>query len=321
MSPSKKRKAKGPASPAVETASATATAKAGDKKSTTPTTAVAVLGGNSGSNDDKRAALHAEIDYTPLTLQDIHDRLVELCRRVPKIPSDGFRLEPPHDTTSTTANGTGNSTNKSKSSNTAEDEPGTATDTATDTATISPPPHFPNDCPYDKTKIRAWAAGLQHVLEEFHLLVALVSAATYRWASERSGAADQHLALLGQELARSQENIIGRVHPRIHDVLAPVVSVVTHKTVTTTTNDNINDNTSDNDNNNSTTTKIQQNYYVTIPEDIDYVNLCHAAAARNAASLRQVVLANFDKLLRTVQDYLEAQNKDSQHDVARGFVY
>ena len=245
---------------------------------------------NIHSSKDERAALHAEIDFTPLTLQDIHDRLVELCRRVPKIPADGFRLD--HSDSATTAADATNSTNI--------------------TSTTIPTPHFPNDCPYDKTKIRTWAAALQHVLEEFHLLVALVSAATYRWASERSGAADQNLTALGQELARSQEQILGRVSPRIHDVLAPVVAVVTDKTVTTTTTAATTG---------EETIKTQQNYYITIPEDIDYVNLCHAAAARNAASLRQVVLANLDKLLRTVQDYMQAQVNDSQHDVARGFVY
>jgi hypothetical protein len=47
---------------------------------------------------------------------------------------------------------------------------------------------------------------------------------------------------------------------------------------------------------------------------------CYTMLARNAGSLRHVVLANFDKLLSAVTDYLEATHKDGQHD-ARGFVY
>jgi len=257
MSPSKKRKA----------AAATST------NSTAGTISNHTNNNNKETPDQERASLHAEIGYTPLTLQDIHDRIVELCRRVPKVPDDGFSLA-------------------------IVDEK----EAAAKESTI-PVPTTP--CPYDKTAIRAWAAALQVVLEEFHLLVALVSAATYRWGTDRSGAADQNLQLLSTELARSQEQILGRVSPRINDVLAPVVSLLTDKTVTTKTSDDI---------------ETKQNFFITVHEDPDYVSLCYAAAARNAASLRQVVLANFDKLLRTVNDYTAATTKDSQHD-ARGFVY
>ena len=222
-----------------------------------------------------RAALHAEIGYQPVSLQDIHDRIVELCRRVPPVPVSGFAL--------------------------LEDEGKAQPKDTARTATI---PVAQTPCPYDKAQIRAWAAALQTVLEEFHLIVALVSAATYRWGTDRSGAADQNLGLLSNELARSQEQILGRVSPRINDVLAPVVSLLTDKTVTTKTD----------------TAEIKQNYFIQVHEDPDYVHLCYAAAARNAVTMRQVVLANFDKLLQSLQDYLQAQTNDSQHD-ARGFVY
>ena len=43
--------------------------------------------------------------------------------------------------------------------------------------------------------IREWAATLQAVLEEFNLLVCCVSTATYKWGTDRSGAADQNLSL------------------------------------------------------------------------------------------------------------------------------
>ena len=95
--------------------------------------------------------------------------------------------------------------------------------------------------------------------------------------------------------------------PRLNDVLAPVVTLVTDKTVTTKHDDD-------------EKTETKQNYFVTTQEDPDYANLCFCILARNAELLRQVVLANFDKLLQAVQDYLTAMHKDSQHD-SRGFVY
>ena len=108
------------------------------------------------------------------------------------------------------------------------------------------------------------------------------------------------------ELHRSQEQLVGRVAPRLSDVLAPVVSLLTTKTITTKLDDGV--------------TEVKQNYFCTALEDPDYVQQCYVILARNAVSLRHVVLANFDKLLLAVRDYLEATHKDSQHD-ARGFVY
>lgn len=84
-----------------------------------------------------------------------------------------------------------------------------------------------------------------------------------------------------------------------------MVTLLTDKTVTTKQDDG---------------TEIKQNYFVTTQEDPDYVDLCFTILARNAPLLRQVVLANFDKLLQAIQDYLAALHKDSLHD-SRGFVY
>jgi hypothetical protein len=103
---------------------------------------------------------------------------------------------------------------------------------------------------------------------------------------------------------RAQEQLIARVSPRLNDVLAPVVTLVTDKTVTEKVDGK----------------EVKQNYFITTHEDPDYANLCYTILARNAGSLRQVVIANFDKLLRAVHDFLNAQHKDNQHD-SRGFVY
>lgn len=227
---------------------------------------------NADDPKSTRATFHKDVGYKQLSLQDIHDRIQAICLRVPEIPESHFALSKP------------------------------TNDVPSDEST-SPLPK--NPCPYDKEEIRKWAASLQIVVEEFNLLVACVSAATYIWGTDRSGAAEQNLSLLSGELVRSQEQIMARVTPRLNDVLAPVVTLVTDKTVTTKLPDG---------------TEVKQNYFATTLEDPEYVDMCFTILARNATLLRQVLLANYDKLLQSIQDYLAAQHKDSQHD-ARGFVY
>lgn len=158
---------------------------------------------------------------------------------------------------------------------------------------------------YSKKEIRQWAMTMQSVMEEFHLLVACVSPATYAWGTDRSGAADQNLGLLSSEFLRAQEQLHSRVTPRLNDVLAPVVSLITDKTVTTKTEDGV---------------ETKQNYFMNTYEDPEYVDFCFRMLARNAVSMRQVVLANFDKLLRAIHDFLQAQVMDTQSH-SRGFVY
>lgn len=230
-----------------------------------------------------RSSLAEDVDFTPMTLRDISDRIHELCQRVPSVPDNVFRLE------------------------SAESNGKTETDDAEDDSSV-PTPQSSNGqakIEYDHEAIRLWATALQTVLEEFNLLIACISPATYVWGTDRSGAADQNLSLLSNELVRSQEQILARVTPRLNDVLAPVVSLVTDKTVTIKTPKG---------------EEIKQNYFRTTFEDPDYVRLCHTILARNAVLLRHVVLANFDKLIKAVDDFLNAQHSDSQHD-ARGFVY
>lgn len=152
--------------------------------------------------------------------------------------------------------------------------------------------------------VREWAAQLQAVLEEFNLLVCCVATATYKWGTDRSGAADQNLSLLSGELGSSQEQIASTVTPRLTNVLAPVVDLVIEKTVTTTNKDGM---------------EVKENHFTRKLVDPDFVKLCHKILARNAPLLRQVVLSNFHKLLRCLKDYLKAQKNDTQH--SRGFTY
>ena len=150
---------------------------------------------------------------------------------------------------------------------------------------------------FDEELVKEWAGQLQSVLEEFNLLVCCVATATYKWGTDRSGAADQNLNLLSGELASSQEQIASTVTPRLTNVLAPVVDLVIEKVVTTK-NDQGNE--------------VKENQFARKLVDPDFVKLCHGILARNAVLLRQVVLSNFQKLLKVLKDYINAQKNDSQ---------
>lgn len=257
------------------------------KKRKTSTTSSAIA--PSGKNKKLSTSIHpldhsANLDYSPLSLQDIYNRIADLCRKVPAIPESGFEL------------------NKDDHM---QEETSTPNAETPFISSLSGAVSNNADVKYNKAAIKAWASALQTILEEFHLLLACISPATYVWGTDRSGAADQNLSLLSNEMVRSQEQIAARVSPRLNDILAPVVTLVTTRTVTTKQSDN---------------TEVKQNYYATTPEDPDYVNYCHCMLAKNAPLLRHVVLANFEKLLLALKDYANAQHTDSQHD-SRGLLY
>ncbi|CAJ1964323.1 unnamed protein product [Cylindrotheca closterium] len=152
--------------------------------------------------------------------------------------------------------------------------------------------------------IKEWAATLQAILEEFNLLVCCVATACYRWGTDRSGASDQNVSLLSGELGASQDQIASTVTPRLTNILAPVVDLVIDKVVTTK---------------NEKGEEVKENKFTRKLVDPDFVVLCHRILARNAHMLRQVVLSNFQKILKSLNDYLKAQKNDTQH--SRGFTY
>lgn len=156
-----------------------------------------------------------------------------------------------------------------------------------------------------ETQVYNWAATLQAVIEEFNLVACLIAAATYKWGSDRSGAADQNLALLSGELQASQEQISATVTPRLSNILAPVVDLVIDKSVSTHSSDK---------------EKVKQNVFTQKQVDPAFCELCRTILRRNAKMIRQVVLANFLKVATCIGDFCKAQEKDSQHD-SRGFSY
>jgi len=159
--------------------------------------------------------------------------------------------------------------------------------------------------PADDGAVNAWAGRMQAVIEEFNLLLCCVSAATYKWGSERSGAADQNLGVLSGELGNAQEQISNSVSTRLTNVLAPVVDLVIERTVTTKDD--------------KTGEEIKVNHFVREKVDPSFLRLCNDILCRNAPMLRQVVLANFHKINKVIGDYSKATKKDCQND--RGFAY
>ena len=226
------------------------------------------------SSAAEREELRKATGYTPLTLSDIHDRIVDLCHRLPRLPEGGFVL----------------------------DTPLPAANDATVKGSVKsliPQPTVP--CTVDKVALKAWAAATQGIIEEYSFIISNVSVATYKWGTDRSGAADQNLGLLGTELARSQEMVTSRIAPRLNDILCPVVTTLTGKTVTTKQEDG---------------TEIKENYFVHSYEDVDYVQMCFNSLGRNAPHLRHLLLSNWDKVLNALDDYQLAQTKDT--DSSRG---
>ena len=164
--------------------------------------------------------------------------------------------------------------------------------------------------PKDNAGIKAWAAKMQTAIEAFNLHICTVSAATYKWGSDRSGAADQNLALLSSEIANAQDQITSSVNPRLTNVLAPVVDLVIAKSITTT----------EIDESSGKEQKVKTNVFTREQVDPDFLKLCDEILARNAVMLRTVVLANFLKVEKCIGDYIKACEKDRSHD-ARGFAY
>jgi len=224
--------------------------------------------------------------FEALSLRDIHDRIKELANQVPEIPSEGFYKE------------------------------GAAPD-ATSPVIGEPPDNL------DKALIKTWASRLQVVLEELGLLLCCVSTATYRWGTDRSGASDQNLTLLNDELNSTQDQIASRVTPRLRNVLTPVVDLVVEKTITTKikkrSKEDENGGSAEAGDDEGEVVEVKQNVFSRHLEDPDFVHLCYEILARNAPMMRLVVMTNFDKMLRCITDYLAAQNNESQHH--REFAY
>ena len=71
--------------------------------------------------------------------------------------------------------------------------------------------------------IKSFASTLQVTIEEYNLLLSLVSCATYRWGVDRSGASQQNLSVVSAELQQCQDVISNVVSARLSNLLCPLL--------------------------------------------------------------------------------------------------
>lgn len=155
--------------------------------------------------------------------------------------------------------------------------------------------------PTNKAAVKSWAVQMHAIIEEFNLLICCVSSATYKWGTDRSGAADQNLVLLSNELNNAQDQISTSVSPKLSNVLAPTVDLVTKESVTTKE-----------EGKGGLMVEKKVNYFAQEESDPAFIQLCIDILCRNAVMLRHVLLTNFHKVGRCIDDYLKATSKDGE---------
>ena len=138
--------------------------------------------------------------FQPMSLSQIQLRIKLLLDKLPsvlpEIPPD--YINPDDDETTTTSSDSQNSPPKNNHNNNSR---------------LYPP-------------IKSFASNLQLIIEEYNLLLSLVSSATYQWGVDRSGASQQNLSVMSSELQQCQEVITSVVSGRLSNVLCPAVDVL-----------------------------------------------------------------------------------------------
>ena len=176
------------------------------------------------------------------------------------------------------------------------------------------------------------------VIEQFNLILSLVSSATYQWGVDRSGASQQNLGVMVAELQQCQEMVSSGVSGRLSNVLCPAVDVLVGEVEirregggnanANGDDDNMSeepskkrklnntDSTTTNKNTQSTTMPIKErriNHYIRAQVDPSYVHLSHVILARNAEMIRHTVATSMFTAERVISDYLKAMKKDAGH--------
>jgi glucan-binding YG repeat protein len=299
-----------------------------------------------GGNPERTTTTSTNVltSFEPLTLEDIQSRIQSLCERIPAIPDAGGG---PVKKEATSPQQPGATTDNDDNDNDDNDtRPGNNKNKTTNKNNVSDDDHHQR---MNETRvIFRFATQLQIVLEEFELLSCCINMATYQWGTERSGAADQNLSLLKGEWNSTMQQISSMVSPSLHYLLNPDVELVVEKTTVSTTtttttttpqpqqqqqqlnhknhnhhHKNHNNNNNDQEEEEQSRTTLQeetrQNHYTHKVVNTGYVQFCHDSVARNAPLLRHVVLSNFHKLIKAIQDYVQAQKSDSP--ASRDFSY
>ena len=198
-----------------------------------------------------------------------------------------------------------------------------------------PPDHEPVDDNLQLySPIKDFASALQTTIEEYNLLLSLVSSATYKWGVDRSGASQQNLSVMSAELQQCQDVISNVVSARLSNVLCPAVDVMIGEVeIVKASQDNIgegekaskkrklNEDRLGTDSTNNTQNERRINHYTRPLVDPGYVHLCHCILARNAPLIRHTVATSIHTAQRVIGDYLNAMKKDSSHEAGKGGYY
>ena len=207
------------------------------------------------------------------------------------------------------------------------------------------------------TTIKSFASTLQITIEEYNLLISLVSSATYKWGVDRSGASQQNLAVMSAELQQCQDVISNVVSARLSNVLCPAVDVLIGEvevvrggvgggetnasssigdgqamemdasvsaTAPAAKRIKLNDDrlqSNNSNNNNARQNERRINHYTRPLVDPSYVHLCHCILARNAPLIRHAVATSIHTAHRVIGDYMKAMKKDTSHDAGKGGYY
>ncbi|KAL7539579.1 hypothetical protein ACHAXR_009404 [Thalassiosira sp. AJA248-18] len=183
--------------------------------------------------------------------------------------------------------------------------------------------------------IKSFASSLQVTIEEYNLLLSLVSCATYRWGVDRSGASQQNLGVMSAELQTCQEIISNVVSARLSNVLCPAVDVLIGEVEIVRGAEGKDDDADGaaapakkrklNEDRLSTATNNNNerrvNHYTRPLVDPSYVHLCHCILVRNAPLIRHTVATSIHTAQRVIGDYLNAMKKDTSHEAGKGGYY
>lgn len=178
---------------------------------------------------------------------------------------------------------------------------------------------------------------MQIAIEEYNLLLSLVSCATYKWGVDRSGASQQNLSVMSAELQQCQDVISNVVSARLSNVLCPAVDVVIGEVEIVRDGARGDDGKAENVEAPAKKRKLNEDKLSTLSSgangerrvnhftrplvDPSYVHLCHCILARNAPLIRHTVATSVYTAQRVIGDYSKAMKKDSSHDSGKGGYY
>ncbi len=203
-----------------------------------------------------------------------------------------------------------------------------------------------------RAQVRSFASALQIAIEEYNLLLSLVSSATYHWGVDRSGASQQNLSVMSAELQQCQDVIANVVSSRLSNVLCPAVDIMVGEIeiikggVVGSEEDGVGEmDASSPDEGAAPPAKRRKlpddedrptptaaagggggnerriNRYIRPLVDPSYVHLCDCILARNAAMIRHTVATSIHTAQRVIGDYLNAMKKDTSHEAGKGGYY